>query len=275
MAVDTSLPGWRPLAVRAFLVVVLGWLAPGVGGAVPASGPAPQHSHVLWQIVHERCVPAAHVRHPPAPCTRLWLTHGVQHGYALLKDRRGREQYLLIPTARVSGIESPALLSGALPNYFAAAWRARHYVGAALGRALPRDDIALAINSAQGRTQDQLHIHIDCVGAGVRRRLDRIASRLGPRWQDLHAPLQGHHYRALRVYGRDLDVDPIRLLADALPGRGAMGEWTMVVVGHTFAGHRPGFVILAARASAHNYASGEELMDHRCAVATTAARASR
>lgn len=248
------------------LVLLLALLA-GPARAVAGDSRHPHpNPHALWQIVHDRCVPAARLRHPPSPCTRLWLAHGVQRGYALLKDRRGREQYLLIPTARVSGIESPRLRGDVLPNYFAAAWAARHYVGAALGRSLPRDDVALAINSRVGRSQDQLHIHIDCVREDVRRRLDRLATTLGAHWSPVPGGLLGHRYRALRVDGRALASNPFHLLATALPAGHGLGDWTLVVVGQTFAGGRPGFVILASRASAHNHASGEELMDHACAL---------
>ncbi|MET0331942.1 MAG: CDP-diacylglycerol diphosphatase, partial [Dyella sp.] len=47
---------------------------------------------------------------------------GGLNGYAILKDHHGPAQYLLIPTARITGIESPLLLRAGAPNYFAAAW---------------------------------------------------------------------------------------------------------------------------------------------------------
>ena len=36
---------------------------------------------------------------------------------------------------------------------------------------MPRDDISLAVNSVYGRSQNQLHIHIDCVRSDVRNAL--------------------------------------------------------------------------------------------------------
>ncbi len=84
-------------------------------------------------------------------------------GYAMLKDLVGIAQYLLIPTARVSGIESPLLLESDAPNYWRDAWASRTYVEAKLGCTLPRDEMSLATNSASRRTHNQLHIHIDCL----------------------------------------------------------------------------------------------------------------
>jgi CDP-diacylglycerol pyrophosphatase len=71
---------------------------------------------------------------------------------ALIKDINGATQLLLLPTARVSGIESPALLERGALNYFAAAWQARSYLDKLAGRTPARDAVALAINSASGRT---------------------------------------------------------------------------------------------------------------------------
>jgi CDP-diacylglycerol pyrophosphatase len=42
-----------------------------------------------------------------------------------------------------------------------------------LGHQTPRDTISLALNSEFGRSQNRLHIHIDCVGADVRTALHK------------------------------------------------------------------------------------------------------
>jgi CDP-diacylglycerol pyrophosphatase len=229
--------------------------------------------NALWQIVHYLCVPDQQQNGNPAPCARVALRQGVERGYVVLKDIRGKTQYLLLPTARVVGIESPAILAPGAPNYFADAWRARSFVAAAAHRALPREDIALAINSITGRTQNQLHIHIDCIRADVREALRRAAATIGPRWATLDVPLAQHRYRALRLAQPELDaVNPFVSLADDLrPRHEDMGAETLVVAGMNWDG-KPGFVFLAHRAdlAAGDIASGEELQDHDCAVAATA-----
>ena len=85
-------------------------------------------------IVSTACVPDQVQHGDPRPCASVDL----KDGYVILKDRRGRTQYLLIPTDRVTGIESPYLLTPGAPNDFAYAWGERGYVERAAGRALPR-----------------------------------------------------------------------------------------------------------------------------------------
>src|ERR1700753_3090760 len=65
--------------------------------------------NALWTIVHDRCVPNQLAHGDPKPCTVVNLQNGAEHGYAVLKDLHGATQYLLIPTQRVVGIESPEL----------------------------------------------------------------------------------------------------------------------------------------------------------------------
>jgi CDP-diacylglycerol pyrophosphatase len=224
----------------------------------------------LWRIVSGQCVPDQQQHLDPAPCALVDLTGGIEHGYVILKDRVGVALYLLMPTAKITGIESPLLLNGDQPNYFAEAWRARGYVEARLGRQLPGEDIGLAVNSFDGRTQNQLHIHIDCLRSDVRDTLAENLALIGPRWAPLQTPLAGHQYLAMRLDGDVLSADPFSLLADGVPGaRDAMGSFTLVVAGAKFGVGHPGFVLLADRAdlAAGDRASGESLQDHDCSVA--------
>lgn len=247
-------------------VLVVGLLASGASRADPSA---------LWHIVHDRCVPDQQLHGDPKPCQQVSL----DGGWAVLKDRRGIAQFLLIPTARVSGIEDPAVLAPDAPNYFAAAWAARGDVLARLGKTLPREDLALAINSPLGRSQNQLHIHIDCVRADVRDRLQAEVAGIGEDWAPLPGGLLGHPYLARRLDGTDVSgVNPFRLLAQAPGvGPGGIGTWTLAMVGMRFAatggqGARDGFILLANRADPRtgDRASGEELQDHACAVAEDA-----
>lgn len=227
--------------------------------------------NALWNIVHGQCVPNEQQHGEPKPCAEVDLTRGVAGGYAILKDIRGASQFLLIATKRIGGIESGLLLAPGAANYFDDAWKARSYTEKALGRAMPREALSLAINSKFGRTQQQLHIHIDCIRADVSGILRRERSAVRRRWAPLPARLAGHRYRAMRVMGETLaGHDPFKLLAKGIPGAGAeMGQYTLVVVGMQFARAEPGFVILARRAdlARGDRGSGEELQDHSCALA--------
>jgi CDP-diacylglycerol pyrophosphatase len=252
------------------LTVGARWIAVGLGLLVGllSHDAAAQASNrnVLWQIVHDQCVPEEKQHGDPKPCAEVDLASG----FAVLKDIKGATQFLLIPTTPVGGIEDPSLLAPLARNYFADAWQARSFVEKALGHAMPRDTLSLAINSASGRTQNQFHIHIDCIRADVRDALLIERRNIGWRWTLLKTPLAGHRYRAMRVTGLILfGHNPFKLLAWGVPGaRADMGQHTLVVVGMVFGGRVPGFIILDDRADlAHgNWGSGEELQDHDCAL---------
>lgn len=232
-----------------------------VGAAVPAQA----DPDALWRLVNGQCVVDQVAHQNPAPCATVDL----QAGWAILKDYEGPLQYLLIPTAKITGIESPELLAPGAANYFGAAWQGRSFTEAAAGRALPRDWMSLAVNSSVARTQNQLHIHIDCVRADVHAALSRHQAEIGRSWAPFPAMLAGHTYDAIYIDGDPLSANPFRLRADALHDPELeMGLQTLVVVGAVREG-RPGFVILADRADGEtgDFAGGEQLQDHRACPA--------
>jgi len=147
--------------------------------------------------VHNACVPDQLRRHDPAPCVQVDLRDGIETGFAVLKDIRGNTQFLLIPTVRISGIENAVILAPNAPNYFAMAWEARTYIDEARHRTLRRDDVGLVVNSIRSRTQDQLHIHVDCIRPEVREALREHELSIGSRWAPLDEYLFGHRYMAM------------------------------------------------------------------------------
>lgn len=240
---------------------------------VPANCQAADPS-ALWNIVNGQCVPHERETRDPAPCSAVDLADGVGKGYAVLKDINGIAQFLLIPTVRTSGIGDPAILAPDAPNYWDAAWRARYFVEERLQTGLPRDELALAINSSAGRTQDQLHIHIDCVRKDVHDALaanmDKVLGVRAP----FPVPLAGHTYRAIRIAHETLDgVNPFRILADS--GVDDMNMHTLVLVGEVFSDDSAGFILLDDRANliAGDRGVGEQLEDHTCAAAARAGAA--
>jgi CDP-diacylglycerol pyrophosphatase len=231
------------------------------------------NSDALWRIVNEGCVPAARAGQGDGICARVDL----QDGYVLLKDRVGIAQYLLIPTARITGIESPVLWQGNGPNYWQQAWASRSFVEATLGAQLERQDIGLAVNSRYGRTQDQLHIHIDCMRPDVVAALQAQRAALGPQWADLPGRLGRHHYRARLIDDETLaHSDPFRLLqADVAARDASMGAQTLLLTGTQLDGGRPGFILLADQAGLGDLGSAESLLDHDCAVTGMGGAAAR
>ena len=110
---------------------------------------------------------------------------------------------------------------------------------------MSRDDVALAVNSLQARTQDQLHIHISCVRPDVRSALKRYEAEIGEGWSRLPFAIAGDLYRARRLYGDAIDANPFELLAKGLPeAKRDMASQTLVVVGATFRDGQNGFYLL-------------------------------
>jgi CDP-diacylglycerol pyrophosphatase len=223
-------------------------LAMAVAAVFAGIGSAHADPNALWTIVHDECVPHQINDGDPAPCALV----DVDGGYIVMKDRDGQRQFLLIPTRPITGIESPELLAPDAPNYFADAWDRRYFVDAQAGRSLPPDWMSLAINSQLARSQNQMHIHMDCLRADVHDALMQYP--VGPGWAPFPVNLAGAPYQAIKV--ADLNaVNVFRLLA-----RDDMARWTVVVTGSADGG----FVVLAGQAdpAAGVQGSGEDLQDH-------------
>ena len=139
------------------------------------------------------------------------------------------------------------------------------------GAPLDPSDLSLAINSAYGRTQNQFHIHIDCIAPAVRAALLAHAADIADHWSAFPEKLAGHGYRIMRV--RSLDrpgANPFRLVADGIPGaRTDMAHETLLVTGAVSAKRGLGFYLLETRAdlATGNRGSAEELQDHDCTLA--------
>jgi CDP-diacylglycerol pyrophosphatase len=255
-----SMPGrhrvWRDSAV--LILIFWAWL-------LGINAPAHADPMALWRIVHGACVPHFEAGLGPKPCERVDIDGGVDQGVAILKDLVGIAQMLAIPTRRITGIEDPQMLAPNAPPVFAVAWSAKTLVEARLGHALPREAVGLAINSKWARSQEQLHVHVDCMAIPVVKALAEYASAFDG---VMTVPLHGRIYFARRVDSADLvDVAPLKLLADGVEGaRAQMGAYSLAAVGATFDG-KPGFVLLADQFSLEGGGHAEDVQDHDCAIA--------
>ena len=247
-------------ARAAFLIAIIALVV-----GMPSPAAIRDDPDALWHVVHTLCLTDKTLTGLPAPC----LAVDRRRGFAVVPDPESATQVLLVPTRRVTGIESPDLLAPGSPNYWAYAWEARTYVERRAHRSIPRDMLAMAVNSAFGRTQRQLHIHVDCVNPLVRELLAGQQAIITGAWTRFRINLIGSHYRIIRLDGEDLGKrDPFKLLADDdVEARADMGARTLVVIGTMFGG-APGFVVLAGHAGVADdpEGAGEDLLDHSCAV---------
>jgi CDP-diacylglycerol pyrophosphatase len=233
-------------------------LAVLVGGCASLAASNP---NALWEIVNGQCVPAEQSTGKPGVCTNVDLTKR----YAILKDIVGNTQFLLIPTDRVTGIESPEILQPDAPDYWVDAWDSRHYVDERAKVQLPDNQIGLEINSKFRRSQSQLHIHIDCMRADIVAALAPYRDNVLNMWRP--ATLDGQRYRVMRVANLSAENNPFQVVARDHPGSDQMAEQTILV---TSAGPttKDGWLIVN---SALNIDDGsgtaEPLLDHQCMIA--------
>jgi len=236
-----------------------------VGAILFAAAASCANRDALREIVQDQCLPHWREQHTAAPCVEVHLDDAAhaESGYAVLADRKGGAHFLLIPTRTISGIESPTLEEPGAPSYFQAAWRAHERLDGVVGRQVPVPLIGLAVNPLHARTQDQLHIHIECLRSDVYQTLARKAAHLSASWSPL--TLAGSSYWARHISG-DLDADdPFKLLAAHFPDADrSMGDYTLVVAGAP--SEDRGFLMLASASAA-----GELLLDSSCAALEGAA----
>jgi CDP-diacylglycerol pyrophosphatase len=268
MTIRRKEAGWAPHGNRFARVLPLAF---AVALSLP-SLPARADPDALWRIVHDGCVPHVEAGQGPKPCEAVDLDGGVPEGVAILKDINGVAQMLAIPTRKITGVDDPQMLAADAPPVFADAWKAKPLLESRLGgKPLPREAVALTLNSKWARSQQQLHVHVDCVAEPVAAALAGYRPALDERWRPMTVQLGGRTYFARRLDSVDLaDAEPLKLLAAGVDGaRANMGAWTLAAVGAEFDG-KPGFILLADVFSLEGGGHAEDLQDHDCAIARTA-----
>jgi CDP-diacylglycerol pyrophosphatase len=263
---------WPAGALMLVLAVLAATLGPGMLRPAEGTPLLDKHPNALWRVVHDLCAVDRRVLGLPSPCMAIHL----REGWAVVKDTEEPTHILLVPTRRVSGIESPMLLQPNAPNYWRDAWKARRYFERLVGRPVPTGDFALVINSRYGRTQDQLHIHIDCIQPQEAEALREAVADVGAAWAPLDVSLDGQRFEARRIDGPSLDRNPFKLLAAGDPAaRADMGAYTLAAVPEVFPDDQPGFILLARRAdlARGDPGAGEGILDHTCAVVRASAAA--
>ncbi|MGF6732781.1 CDP-diacylglycerol pyrophosphatase [Paraburkholderia youngii] len=219
-------------------------------------------SDALWKIVDIRCVPSQQATGTPGQCSLVDL----DKRYVVLKDILGRSQFLLMPTDRITGIESPLILAPDAKDYWSDAWDSRHFVQQAVKRELPDDQLGLEINSEYRRSQNQLHIHIDCMRREVSAVLAGHAHDAPGEWR--WATLDGERYRIMRVSSLGGADNPFRIVARDNPDPATMATQTILVTGAGPSAARDGWLIVNSGIDIDGGSgTAEGLLDHECRVA--------
>lgn len=222
---------------------------------------------VLWHV-EQTCVLDRTLTGSPFPCLEVQLGPP-EGGVAVLRAPFRRTHVVAMPLVRISGIEAPELLASDAPNYLQTAWTARHYVQADASRPLAWSDVGLAVNSRATRSQDQLHIHIECVRRGLKRQFaEHLNQYPTDAWQPAGLVFQHQDYWVRRVDKPTLLGLNIFALARDIPALAADPALTILaVVGVTDPTRGDGFLLLAGRSDPTRGAAqstSEDLLDHSC-----------
>lgn len=205
----------------------------------------------------------------PAPCQQIYSPQGKEEGFSVLQNPRYPYHFILVPNLAMAGIESLSLSRPGRTDYFGYAWLMRYRLAAAYGAAVPDDRLGMAINSAYGRSQNQLHIHLTCLREDVYRQLQAERPYVSDQWRPLPDRMLNHRWYARRVMQpAAMGIYPVDSVARAFHLSPAqLAEYGVALVPTTFDGER-GFILLTTRRGwdKGNRASVEALLDKRCEV---------
>jgi CDP-diacylglycerol pyrophosphatase len=235
-----------------------------VAAAIPASAAPDPSRDVLWAAL-KTCVLAKKVANRTFPCLSVDLGDKDRPGSAVLRAPGEPTHIVVMPTDTVAGLEAPALRGPSGVAYWRAALAARPFVTDALKGRLPPEEVGLAVNSAEGRSQDQLHIHLDCLKPSVLAALKAHGRQVHRTWTRFPVRLAGDRFFALRVPEAEAEhFNPFAALHSLPGGRPNLHRTSFAAVATPPGDPEPGYILLAYRAPS---ASAEDVMDHSCAVA--------
>jgi len=220
----------------------------------------------LWKNVQERCLAPDTPTHPDCVIVDR------QRGFMLYKDMIGASHYLVIPVQPVSGVDDARVWSDRQHNAWAFGWSVRDTVARAVGNPLPDTLLGLAINARAARSQDQLHIHLDCISESAR---DFMTSGgIDTRWRDLQ--FRGKPVRARLIPSDEpvLPVDPFDVVKEDI-GPGAEIADRGVFLGYVRPPHgqegQAGFVVVDDPVNKASGANGHasDFLDRGCKLGRT------
>jgi CDP-diacylglycerol pyrophosphatase len=181
-------------------------------------------------------------------------------GFIILKDHSPAkpDAYLIIPTTKVTGVEDPGIFEPPVADFWAYAWRqAQIYLKR------PAADTGLAINSAFGRTQNQLHIHISCLRRDVSKALAANEAEIGAdpvRPFEMRLPPHNHLYRVIKVTSLSTESPFVRVAAMPGAAKNMAGQGIAVAQSRMASS----YFVLDTRHGSANPGAAEELLDQSC-----------
>lgn len=246
------------MQVGRIVLAVAGLAAMSAG----AAGAVFSDRNALWLTV-QSCKAASGAFGLAFPCLEVQPQGSPGEGYAIIRTPLERTHLIATPTRRIPGLESPELRLPQAGDYWRAAWKARALVQSARETKGGLEDIGLAVNSPEIRSQDQFHIHADCIRANVRRALAAQGAALGAAWRLTPFTLRGARFYGRRIEERQLArINPWASLLEAVPAlRARLANTGFAILPAPANGREPMVFLLA---NAEGRGAAEELLDHAC-----------
>ena len=190
------------------------------------------------------------------------LYYSKANEFVVVKDHAAAKPvaYLIIPSVKVTGVEDNQVFAEPVVDFWQYGWQeAQHYLQK------PSAGLGLAINSAPGRDQDQLHIHISCVLPAVAQTLAQNDAKIGSDpAKAVTLPLGPHNnaYKVVKVTALGDKNSPFNLIAAIPHAKDHMGDQSIAVIGSKTAGVY--YVLDTYYVKGANRGSAEELLDQAC-----------
>lgn len=192
-------------------------LSLGLGLAASAAAALPRDA--LWLVVRS-CVMAQRTIGTPFPCLKVQLPSGDVPGHAVLRAPGSATHVIVTPTVHVPGIEARELLRDSAGAYWRAALDSRRFVIEGAGGRVRLDAVGLALNSAETRSQDQLHIHAECFRPDVMASLRAHPPSPGSGWHPVRGTIDRERYLVRGVTHEELGSANLFGLLATVPGAG-------------------------------------------------------
>ncbi|MFO1146996.1 MAG: CDP-diacylglycerol diphosphatase [Alsobacter sp.] len=170
-----------------------------------------QSSDMLGHVVALCATSEAHLQ-VPLPCSDVRRI-GNGAGAYIVKVPFTSKHPIAVPFGEIDGLEIPDFAGQTAADAVSIAWNARDVLSA--GGKTPRwDEAGLAINSFAKRTQDRLHLHIDCLDRSVRSFIADHPGEVGEGWEP-YPPDRRLWWR--RAAAAEVLADPVAAWHKGLP----------------------------------------------------------
>jgi CDP-diacylglycerol pyrophosphatase len=191
----------------------------------------------LWGVVRS-CVLAKSTVGLDFPCVEVDADKDPS-AVAILRPPMDDTHLLVVPLARISGLEDPQAIASPMVKVWSRAWDARRLLST---RPVGWTVAGMALNAEHVRSQDQLHIHVDCLAESFIRDMSGHIERIGNNWTKLANSFGG--LWGMRVDGaRTEDLNPVALASQGLPFPRKAAN--LGVAGFRTASGREGFLVFA------------------------------